>query len=189
MISDVQRARIRRLFRVYDANRDGVLTQEDFTLHAHRLAGLRGLTEGSQAFRTLRDTLVEYWGNLERAADANRDGRVTQEEWIAFASGMLGALQQASDHGMEWPLNGWIDALYGIMDADGDGRITLREYRDWCESLGIAGEMDVEEAFRGFDKASPDHLSRDEFVAISRQFWLNSDPTTPGARWVGPCDG
>jgi juvenile hormone diol kinase len=185
MISDVQKARMERMFHVYDCNHDGFLTLEDFADHTHKLAAIRGLAADSPELRTLERTIHEYWGNLA-AADANGDGRVTLDEWMTFAAGLLGMLQQAADSGGPWPLDGWIDSLYGVIDANGDGGITLDEYRDWCTALGIAGGMDVEGIFRAFEKKSADSLSRDEFVAISRQFWLDPSPNTPGARWIGP---
>jgi Ca2+-binding EF-hand superfamily protein len=186
MITDVQKARIERMFHVYDSNRDGFLTQEDFVEHTHRLAALRGLAEDSPEFLALESTLREYWKNLETAADADRNGQVTPEEWMAFAAGMVGMLQQAADTGAPWPLDGWIDSLFGVIDANGDGRITLDEYRSWCIALGIADGMDVEGIFRGFEKESADSLSRDEFAAISRTFWLDPDPTKAAGRWIGP---
>lgn len=186
MISDVQKVRMMRAFRSYDHNNDGVVTLDDFTQHATKLVTLRGLAQGSPASKALLASLHGHWQRLAAMVDSDGDGRITPDEWMVFAIDMVHRLQAAVDAGAPWPLNAWIDSLYGVIDADGDGCITLQEYRDWCEALGIAGEMDVEGAFRGFDKQSPDRLTRDEFVRISCQFWLDPDPNTPGDRWVGP---
>lgn len=186
MITDVQRSRLKRMFDVYDCNHDGVLTLEDFVDHTNKLAEIRGLPEDSPELRKLKTTMHELWGNLEAVADANKDGRVTPDEWMIFGTGMVTALKQAEDAGADWPLNGWIDSLFGVIDANGDGCITLDEYRNWCVSLGIADGMDVEGIFHSFEKRVKDRLSRDEFVAISRGYWLDSNPNTPAARWIGP---
>lgn len=178
-------SRIERLFKMYDANHDGSWTLQDFTDHVDKLAVLRGQPPDAPAYQALRQTLEAWWEQM-RAVDNDNDGRLSQAEVYAFADGLISMAQQAVASDAPWPLTPWIDSLYGVIDANSDQRITLQEYRDWLDATGISADMDVESAFRGFDKNHDDSLSRDEFIKVSRQFWTNPSPQTPGARWIGP---
>ena len=183
MMNDIQSARMRRMFRAYDANCDGFLTLEDFTTHAYTLAAARGDAVDATG---LIATLTGFWGALAGAADTDRDGRVSPDEFMAFAGRISADLQRAADAGAPWPLTGWIDALYQIIDADGDGRIDAREYAQWIDALGLAGDTDTDAAFRGFDKNADGYLSREEFALANQQFWLSRDAHAPGHRLIGP---
>ncbi|MGB8648232.1 MAG: EF-hand domain-containing protein [Anaerolineae bacterium] len=186
MTNPVQQARLNRLFDMYDPTHDGYITLEDFTDHAYKLSAMRGHPHDSPATRELVDSLKAWWDQM-LAADSNHDGRISREELVAWAMEMQsGYLQQAVSAGAPWPLDPWIESLYKLIDANGDNHITLQEYRDWLTAAGIAHDMDVEAAFHGFDKNRHGYLSLDEFREVSRQWWMNFDPTTPGHRWIGP---
>lgn len=183
MLNAIQSARMRRMFRAYDANRDEFLTLEDFTAHAYTLAATRGDAVDPTGLVAL---LTGFWGALAEAADSDRDGRVSVDEFMAFAGRLSADLQQAADAGAPWPLAGWIDALYQIIDADGDGRIDASEYARWIGALGLADDTDTSAAFRGFDKNADGYLSREEFALANQQFWLSRDASAPGHRLIGP---
>jgi Ca2+-binding EF-hand superfamily protein len=184
--AEVYRERFERLFNAYDCDRDGFLTRENFLDHAHKLAQIRGLADDSEAVKKLMSFLDEWWGQLSEAADENSDGKVSRDEFHAWAERVAEAMKTAMSGGSAWPFADYVARLYEMIDADGDGRITLKEYEDWCRALGIDGEMDVEGAFLGFDKNLDGYLSREEFNKVSQQFWLNPNPNVPGHRWVGP---
>lgn len=183
MLNDIQSARMRRMFKAYDANHDEFLTLEDFTAHAYTLSAIRG---GAVDPAGLIATLTGFWSALAEAADTDRDGRVSADEFMAFAGRITADLQQAADAGAPWPLTGWIDALYQVIDADGDGRIDAGEYARWIGALGLAGDTDTDAAFRGFDKNADGYLSREEFALANQQFWLSRDASAPGHRLIGP---
>lgn len=184
--NEIQRARLERLFNAYDCDRDGYGTLDNFMDHVHKLAAARGYAPDAPALAGLTGAVQAMWQQLAAASDTDRDGRISLVEWFGFALALTDALKQAVQAGGPWPLDGWVDNLYKVIDADGDGRITVDEYRQWLTALGLAGGMDVEGAFRSFDTNQDGHLSRDEFAKLSRQFWIEFDPAVPGHRWIGP---
>jgi Ca2+-binding EF-hand superfamily protein len=186
MSTDILRERYGRLFNAYDANRDGYIAGEDMSAYAHKLAATRGYAPDAPAMKDLLDELESEWQMVATAADTDHDGRVNRDEFVGFAEAMRATLQYAVNANAPWPLDPWVNRLHKVLDSDGDGRITLEEYRECMTAVGIAGEMDVEGAFNGFDKSEDGYLSRDEFAEVSRQFWLDANPDTPGHRLVGP---
>ena len=101
-------------------------------------------------------------------ADSDHDGRVSRDEWGAFCVGITDIVRQTAAAGGEYPLNPWIRALYGLVDADGDGRITQQEYADWLSVLGLAESTDIPAAFAGFDTDENGSLSWEEFAKGQR---------------------
>jgi hypothetical protein len=185
-VDEVQVARYDRVFKAYEGP-TGDLTWESFSAHIDRLAELRGVAPDSPEATRLRAGLRAYWGQLCAGADVDHDGRVSLEEWRAFCNGMTEVVRQTAAAGGEFPLTGWIQALYAIIDADGDGRITQQEYTEWLDVLGLAADTDIDAAFAGFDTDHNGTLSWEEFARASEQYWSDFDDLTlPGARWIGP---
>jgi|GEM_PF-4583077 len=185
-MDDVRQARFDRVFKAYESP-DGDLTWASFSAHIDVLAGQRGLAPDSPEAVTLREGLRVYWDQLSEMADTNHDGRVSREEWRVFCAGMADFVNQTAADGGEFPLIPWIRALYALIDADGDGRITKEEYTNWLEVLGLAADTDIDTAFAGFDTDQNGTLSWEEFATASQQFWSDFDDLSlPGARWIGP---
>ncbi len=126
-----------------------------------------------------------YWDALTSVADTDSDGRVSRPEFDKWAHGMVAFLQNAAVTEDPWPLDGWIDNLIAVMDADGDGLITVDEYRDWLDVLHLSDGMDVDAVFASFDTNSDGYLSRDEFAALSKDYWTNFDASIPAHAWLG----
>lgn len=105
------------LFSRLDTNGDGVLTEDDF-------AGRGGMRERS-AMRMHRP-----FGFFLFAADADRDGEITQEEWSGFLAetdtdgdGVVDNLPFGPRHPPEEAVGDRISRLQEILDQDGDGQL------------------------------------------------------------------
>lgn len=79
-----------------------------------------------------------WWDQLAAAADAGHDGRVSLDEWRSYCLMITDVVRQTAAAGGEYPLNPWIQALYGLIDADGDGHITRDEHTNRLTALGLA---------------------------------------------------
>ena len=185
-MNEIQEARYDRVFQAYEGP-DGDLTWESFSAHIDTLAEQRGLEPHSPPATEMREGLRVWWDRLAAAADANHDGRVSRDEWRDYCVMITGVVRQTAAAGGEYPLTGWIRALYGLIDANGDGHITQDEYANWLSALGLAADTDVDRAFAGFDLNHDGDLSWEEFSAASQQYWSDFDDLTlPGHRWIGP---
>ncbi len=174
------------MFQAYESP-EGDLTWDSFSAHIDTLAAQRGMAADSPEVGTLREGLRAYWDQLSGMADTDHDGRVSRDEWRAFCTGMTEVVRQAAAAGGEFPLTPWIRALYALIDADGDGRITQEEYGNWLAVLGLAADTDVAAAFAGFDTDENGTLSWEEFASASQQYWSDFENLDlPGARWIGP---
>lgn len=183
-MESIQLARYDRVFDAYAI--DGYLTRDGFKQHTEELARIQGKSSDDPAIVAFDAELAGVWAQLEAMADTDHDGRVSRDEWRAAALAITGALREAVDAGAEPPFQEWVDALYGVIDADGDGSITQDEYATWLTALGFGEDTDVAAAFAGFDLNADGVLSVDEFRKCYVQFWLEFDSSVPGHRWIGP---
>ncbi|MEA2827278.1 MAG: hypothetical protein QOG43_1717 [Actinomycetota bacterium] len=167
------------------SNRGEYITSESYIGQGKRLADLRGDDPGSPAVVRLTAELERMWTQFGAMADTNQDGRVDREEWIPYIEATSAALASLGPD-VEWPLEPYIRVLFDVIDADSDGRITQTEYADWLASHGLASDTDIEGAFASLDLDGNGTLSLKEFSQCGRNFWTTSDPTLPGARWMGP---
>lgn len=100
-------ASIEARFDAADADKDGVLSVDELGSSVSAFKEERGDSYGTLTARKARDL-----GKLYRKADANKDGQVSREEFRAYFS-----------------------ARYGAFDRDGDGVVSVREYRMDVEDL------------------------------------------------------
>lgn len=184
-MDDIQLARYDRVFRAYAGDADH-LTRDGFTRHTRRLAEIRGESPDSPPVQAFDEELGNIWDQLAAVADTDRDGRISLDEWRAAGEGVTAALREADAAGATSPLDVWVNLLFRVIDANGDGRISMQEYADWLEALGLLEGTDLETAFAGFDLNHDGTLSEDEFRATYHQYWTNFDPTIPAHRWIGP---
>lgn len=184
-MNDVQKARYDRFFSAYE-DTGGNITRESILAHAERLAEVRREDASSPAVEALRNELLVSWNVMAEVGDMDGDGAISREEFYAAGERLSGFLAQFDGPAKDGPLGAWIESLFGVIDADGDGRITKAEYADWLTALGLADDTDVDAAFAGFDKNQDGTLSREEFAECGHQFWTIFDANVPGARWIGP---
>lgn len=182
--TDVQEFRLERLFQAYK-DEDGYITFASYTAHVAELAKLRGQSPDEPHYRALMDSLRPYWDAVTSVADTDSDGRISRAEWYKWAQGMVTFLAEAAASDQPWPLDPWVENLIAVIDGDGDGLITVDEYRNWLDVLHLSDGMDVEGVFASFDTNNDGYLSREEFSALTRDYWTNFDPGIAAHAWLG----
>src|SRR5262249_54642455 len=147
-VDDIQLGRYDRVFRAY-AGDDEYLTRDCFTRHTRKLAEIRGEADPAHV-AAFDGELGNVWDQLAAMADTDHDGRVSLDEWRVACMGITAALAEADATGAETPLDVWVNLLFRIIDANDDSRVSLQEYADWLEALGLLDGTDLETAFAGF---------------------------------------
>ena len=90
MLTAVQRENIATIFDALDLTGDGLITREDAVLTADTLCAGMGVDDGSAAHAEIQAAYRQLWDELMRFADANDDGAVDMDEFLAAVDrGML----------------------------------------------------------------------------------------------------
>ncbi|HXE71265.1 MAG TPA: EF-hand domain-containing protein [Candidatus Nitrosotenuis sp.] len=190
MLTPLQRRKLSRKFALLDTDHDGRLRQGDLQRVQAYLASMRSLDAGSPEGTRLVELFSSYWKALERSCDRDWDGTVTLEEWLHYHDLALWREAEAlatSSH-YHGTLEGAAGFLFELLDADGDGRITRQEYRQFLSACGLDAH-EAAECFMRLDLDGDGYLSRDEMLTLVDEFYFSQNEDAPGNWLFGAHEG
>lgn len=179
MLTDLQKRKWTRLFKVYDANGNGTVEKADFEQIFHNLAGARDLSPSTPEYEQLHAKFMEDWEYLRQDADKNNDGQVELEEWLEHGD------RRINSPDMYQTNQDMANDVFELLDLNGDGSISLEEYKIVYRGWRIPADL-AEEIFPKLDLNGDGSISKDEFVELVRQFHTSDDPNAPGNLFFGP---
>ena len=177
MLTDLQKRKLTRMFHVFDTNHDGVLEEVDYLGFADNLVSARGLAPDSPMRTELRARYQFVWANLSRATGGKP---VTPEVFLGFNDALL-----ADKANYDRNIAVLVDTAFKTLDADGDGKVTLDEYRVYLRAHGLDEKL-ATEIFPRLDLNGDGHLSVEEVEKLIHQFYFSDDPASPGNLVLGP---
>jgi Ca2+-binding EF-hand superfamily protein len=169
VLGEPRKERFRKLFKLFDMNHDGLLDASDFRTAWERLAQFKGAagrppSGAVEAARRRFDRML--------AADANGDGKVTEEEALGFWAREYGDRHDFTPEQLEW-----VQAMFHAFDIDGDGVIGLGDYLQVHLAYGVDARLQaVWDRFRVFDRNGDGRLQFDEWLALDRRFYFRDEP-------------
>ncbi|MEV0537657.1 calcium-binding protein [Kitasatospora sp. NPDC050463] len=167
----IQRAAL--VFKLFDANGNGVLDTEDFDLMSERVLAVA--TDSAQQDRqALADSLRRYWDVLVGVLDANGDGVISPRE---FEASVLDPERFAPTAAA------FADALAALGDPDGDGLIERPRILGLMTAIGF----DASNTNALFDALGPDAGGRIAVTAWAdgiRDYYTPDKAGIPGDHLV-----
>jgi Ca2+-binding EF-hand superfamily protein len=179
MMSEFQQRKIKRMFDMWDVDRDGVLGEDDARTIVANIARVFGVDVASPAYAELYETQMATLAQLQQIADANGDGRITAAEHLAFWQTALAANAQATIEGMAASYR----SFWKNVDPAGGDDTTLER---WTRYLS-AHDIPASAAQTAFDHCDTDHdgvLSPEEAVRAIAEYF-GDDPQAPGNWFLG----
>lgn len=185
MLSEDQKRKLQGQFRFLDADGNGDLEAADFKRVATELARSQGLEPGTDAFSDLERRYTALWNALAWECDANRDGKVTLEEWITYHDKLMQSdlAKRVANPKYHSPFEANARFLFDLLDANRDGKVSRQEYCSFCAAHSIPAEK-AEQAFARI--APGGELYREELVDMVLEFYFSDDLKTAGSWLFGP---
>jgi Ca2+-binding EF-hand superfamily protein len=179
MLTPFQKQKLPLLFAVHDLNQDGVINRSDFEEYSARIAKTRGWGRDSAEYKQLVDRFMTFWNGLEEVARRKGARQVTVKEWLEDWDEIL-ANPRLYDQIVP-PIG---RAIFTMLDQDGDGQITAKEYAITFKQGGL-DEKDAAAAFERLDLNHDGRLSSEEFITLAEQFFRSNDAADPGNALFG----
>ncbi|MFJ6379967.1 oxygenase MpaB family protein [Kitasatospora sp. NPDC092039] len=176
---DSRGPRVDRFFReVLDQTGDGFVTVHDLRAMAHNVCWRLELDEAGEA--RVYEAFDTWWEQLRAVMDADGDGRVSREEFVA-------ATLAGCDRDEAYLERGLLPALRAVFtaaDTDGSGFLEFDEYR-----VVFGGErvdpVELSHGFRRLDTDGDGRITREEFLAGFSGFFTARADSAPGTELLG----
>ncbi|XP_049843019.1 calexcitin-2-like [Schistocerca gregaria] len=174
-MADFRKKKLMYVFSVFfDVNRSGTIEKKDFEIAIEKICRTRGWAEGSADQQKTRNTLLQVWEGLQQRADANKDGQVSETEWVQ----MWEDFAKSGDSVLEWQSR-YRDFMFQHVDSSGDGTIDLDEFISVYTSYGIS-EEECRKAYSKFTNNQSVQVTPQVFEKLWREFFSSTDPEAPG---------
>lgn len=180
MLTDLQRRKLTRYFRVYDIDDDGRIAAADFERVVENVRILHGLDTTSPAHRALRDAYLHRWAALRESADHDGDGGIDLDEWLAYWADVI-----RSDERYEVEVATTVRRMLELFDTDEDGVLRPPEFADFFGIYGLGADL-ARSTFEDLDADGDGVITRSELVEIGHEFYRGDDPDAPANRLYGP---
>lgn len=180
MLSELLKKKLTRHFHFQDLDRDGFVQRADWEQCARNLAEIRAWSPDSPEYEAIMARHVQIWTNFWKPADLDNDDRVSLDEYLQLAE-----RQRTQGFFSLDLISDLFGAIFEILDLDGDGKITLQDYKHYFTAWGLAEEL-AEEAFLHLDLSGDGRLSRSIFIQFGANFFISDEPHMPENWLFGP---
>lgn len=176
-MTEFQKIKIEYLFSVLDSNGNQILQPDDFTGVAENLSDILGYEKDSKLRLELK--LRSYRLFVQILADIGKEEiNITLDEWRKFFS-FIGSVRPQF---IKRYVTRVVNYFFSLFDENGDSLINRQEYGNMFKAYGIDQEY-LEVAFNKLDENSDDYINKDELINGFYDFFLSSDPESPG-NWI-----
>ncbi|XP_037505744.1 calmodulin-beta [Rhipicephalus sanguineus] len=141
-LSEVEIAKLREVFALYDKDGNGAICIEELGIMMRAMG--ENLTEGE-----LKEMIA--------MADTDGNGTVDFPEFLALMTELKGTADTEEDN----------REVFRVLDRDGNGFITATELRQFVSAIGMKlTDEEVDEMIREADMDGDGQLNYEEFVAV-----------------------
>lgn len=179
VLTDLQRRKLTRFFRVYDIDGDGVIQRKDYIQLAHNVARAKNLPIDSPLGKRMEEVFLQVWENLEILADKNYDHVVTLQEFLDYREKLH------TDEGKYRDLVEAGLALFDLLDMDQNGIIDVDEFVVFYEFFDLPADL-ARDMFERLDASGKGYITREESIQLGQEFNLANNPDAPGNWLFGP---
>ncbi|XP_049876440.1 calexcitin-2-like [Pectinophora gossypiella] len=173
MVSDFRKKKLLHVFQAFfDTDKSGSIDKNDFDLAAEKIAKLRGWSAGDAKFKEVQESLNKIWESLQKRGDADNDGKVSADEWVAMCDDYA-----KNPSAVEWQ-SLYMKFIFNLEDASSDGSIDSEEFSSVYVSFGLNKDECVA-AFQKMAKGKP-NVSWPEFQELWKEYFTSDDANAPG---------
>ena len=177
-LTEQQKAFLQRKWKTYfvqqDVTKNGYLSFEDFEETGKRFVEYDNLDEkkGKEIAKRLTDVMINY--GLKGRGD-----KMSLEQFLAKQ------MEIRADPRVKEIIKTNLDMMFDVVDTNGDGTISLKEYQVFFKCLGI-DESNAKPSFDGIDTSRNGVISKAEYLAAAVEFLHGLDQKSGATSFMGP---
>jgi len=164
--------RFSRLFDALDSDHDSSVTWADYQRLVESYVAGYGLDPQERKAQAVQASYQMLWLELLRHSGAE----VARLDRERFVQAMHAAAEDRSRFNMT---EGVAEAVFDLLDTDGDDSVSEAEFLHYARVLG-AEATDAADRFAGLDTNGDGFINREEFVLSSREYLFGDDTRSPG---------
>lgn len=170
--------RVALVFSLLDANGNGVLEADDFSLMGDRVVAAAPQASAHAAAR-MRAAFGRYWTTLLTELDANGDGEISFEEYRACV---------LSPERFEATIAEFAESLAALGDPDGDGLIERPAFVALMIAIGFQ-RNNVDTLFDAFAPTPDDRITVGTWVEGIKDYYAPDKAGIPGDHLIAGAAG
>ncbi len=152
--------RVKVVFTLFDADGNGVLEPDDFALMSDRVAA--AVPDADEARKNaMRAGFTRYWNTLAGELDADRDGRITYDEYQACV---------LSPERFDGAVAEFAASFARMGDTDGSGRVARPAFTGMLRGVGF-DLPNIDALFEALGPDDSDRIAVEAWEAEIRNFY------------------
>jgi hypothetical protein len=164
------------LFGASDTDQDGFVDWSDYERLISRYLDGYGIAAEDGRAHALRTAYQKYWAEL--LSNVKGVERLSMEQFVA-------ANQAAGVDRSRFTMADAVpQAIFDVMDTDGDDAISKPEYKVFLQAWGVS-DLEALNVFLELDTDDDGRISRSEFVGAIRDFFTSPELDSPGSLFFG----
>jgi Ca2+-binding EF-hand superfamily protein len=166
-ISNFIKRKLAMAFYLFDRDKNGVLEEQDFVQLGAAVANLQGVPAESERYRKIVAAHRGWWDAYFKGGDADGDGKVTLEEYVANVDRWAGTTPEPIADATAGNA-----LVFDTIDANGNGTLSADELSTYLQAYGLT-DADARTAFAHLDRDQSGSISRAEFARNMAEYYLS----------------
>ncbi len=179
-MKDIHKKKLTHYFNVLDSNRNGVLQEDDFITIGENVCLNLGLPLSGTEYDFFVKKCKEMFEILKKDLDKDHNNAVDLDEWLFYWEKFIFTDKNVDLLKKYVALT--VKFVFDLYDVDKDGLITTDEYTDMFTIYGIPVVYSAK-SFVKLDVNKDGVISKDELVKAVKDYFVSSNPDTPG-NWI-----
>lgn len=180
-LTPLQERKARRMFEVFDINKDGKVERNDFNLIVDRLSEIVPFSKQSETYRGLSYLYQNRWKKMLFFADSDKNEQISVQEWIAYCNSLIEKNMYEEDI---LPITCYVIQLFADQNKKEEFKIDESVFEKFFVAYGIEKGLS-KQTFEKLDINKKGFLTEEQITTYWREFYESDDENALGNWFFG----
>ncbi|WP_291728477.1 EF-hand domain-containing protein [Bernardetia sp.] len=185
MLTPLQERKAKRMFEIFDTNKDGTIERDDFNLILNKLSEVVPFSKQSETYRGLSYLYQNRWKKMlffaDGIVDNEKDQKISLDEWVAYCNSLIEKKSYEEDI---LPITCYVIRLFADQNKKENFKIDSQVFEKFFSAYSIDKQLAVA-TFEKLDTEKKGYLTEDEITTYWREFYESDDESALGNYFFG----